>query len=46
MYHDSWVRDEDLSLLESFFEAIPSSHFSQETAQKSNFVVNGKKPIC
>ena len=37
--------DEGLSLLESLFEAITSSHFVQETLQKSDVVVNGEKPI-
>ena len=37
--------DEGLSLLESLFDAIPSSHFVQETLQKLDFVVNGEKPI-
>ena len=37
--------DDCLSLLEMLFEAIPSSHFVQETLQKSEFVVKGEKPI-
>ena len=37
--------DEGLSLLESFFEAIPRVHFVQETLQKSDFVVQVEKPV-
>ena len=37
--------DECLSLLESLFEAIPSSNFVQEALQKSEFVVKVEKLI-
>ena len=37
--------DDSLSLVKLFFEAIPSSHFVQQTLQKSKFIVNVKKPI-
>ena len=36
---------EGLRLLESLFEAIPSSDFVRETLRKSDIVVNGEKPI-
>ena len=37
--------DEGPSLVESFFETIFSSHFVRESLQKSDFIVNGEKPI-
>ena len=37
--------DDSLSLVKLFFEATPSSHFVQQTLQKSKFIVNVKKPI-
>ena len=37
--------DESLTLLELLLEAIISSHFVQETLQKSEFVVNVEKLI-
>ena len=36
---------EGLSLLESFFEAIPSLYFIREILRKSDIEVNGEKPI-
>ena len=41
----AWFLDESLSLLESLFEEILSLHFVEEALQKSDFVVNGEKPI-